>query len=256
MKESIVINATSRPVRGTSASGRLRRQGRLPAVVYSEGRPGQNVQVEEHGFSRMLLRHHGENMIVDLVVDEQAPRKVLLKEIQRHPVSGACLHIDFHEISMTRKLRISVPVRLVGIPVGVSQGGGILDHILREIEIECLPVDLIEEIPVDVSALELGHHVAVSDVKLDPARYRVLSAADLTLATVSAPQAEPTAEETAAATAATAAEPEVLTAKKPEEGAEAEKKGAEPAGKKGGEKAEKKGAEPAGKKGGEKAEKK
>ncbi len=121
---------------------------------------------------------------------------------------------------MTRKIRVEVPLRLVGTPVGVSQQGGILDHLLRSVEIECWPDDIPEELTVDVSHLEVGRHLSVADIPVDRERIRIRTAPDVPVATVSMPKAEEVAE-TAAATEAAAAEPEVLTARKPEESAQA-----------------------------------
>lgn len=256
MKEQIVVNAETRDKTGTSNMGRLRRTGWVPAVVYSEGKPATNLRVNEHDFQMMLQHHRGEHMIVDLAMKDADAKKVLLKEVQHHPVSGRVLHADFYEVSMTRKVRVEIPLKLVGEPTGVSQQGGILDHLLRAVLVECLPGDLMEQIEIDVSTLALGKHLSVRDIKLDVSKYSILSNADVAIAAVSAPKAEEVAATPAEGEAAAAAEPEVITAKK-EEGEE----GAAPAtGKDGKEKegaAAAKDKAPAKEKGGkEKAEKK
>jgi large subunit ribosomal protein L25 len=195
-------------------------------------------------------------MLVDLDVAGSPPRKVLLKSLQHHPVMGQVTHIDFYEVSMTRRLSVSVPLRLVGDPVGVTQQGGILDHLLRSIEVECLPADILEEIPVDVTELAVGKHLSVKDIKLDPAKYTILTGADVAIAAVSMPKAE---EEVAApAEGEASAEPEVLTGKKPEEGegAEAGKEAPAKAGKEAGAKGAAPAKEAAPKAGKEKGEKK
>lgn len=248
MKETIIVRAEARDRVGSSAMGRVRREGRIPAVVYSEGRPGENVQIVAHDFAQMMKHHHSEQMIVDLDVAGSKPRKVLLKAMQHHPVKGNVTHIDFYEVSMTRKLRVTIPLRLVGEPVGVSQQGGILDHLLRFIEIECLPADIVEDIPIDVAELAVGKHLSVKDIKLDAAKFTILTGADLAIAAVSLPKAE---EEVAAPAEGEAAEPEVLTAKKPEDGEAAEggkeapAKGGKEAPAKGGKEAPAKGAKEA-----------
>lgn len=228
MKEQITVKAEARAKTGTSNMGRLRRTGWLPAVVYSEGKPAANLQVNEHDFELMLHHHRGEHVIVDLAVAGGEAKKVLLKEVQHHPVSGHVLHADFYEVSMTRKVRVEIPLRLVGDPTGVTQQGGILDHLLRTVLVECLPGDLMEQIDIDVSGLALGKHLAVRDIKLDLSKYTMLSGADVAIAAVSAPKAEEVVATPAEGEAAAAAEPEVITAKKPEEGEEGE---AAPAGK-------------------------
>lgn len=215
MKEQITIRAEPRNAKGSTAARRTRRAGHLPGVVYGEGKPALAVQVPAHEFEKMLHRHTGEHLIMDLVVGGET-RKVLLQELQRNPLTGHLMHVDFHEISMSKKLRIEVPITLVGTPIGVSQQGGILDHLLRQVEIECLPADIPEQIAVDVSGLEVGKHLSVRDIRLDPARYTVITAGDIAIAAVSMPKAEEEAAPAAAGEAA--AEPEVLTEKKAEEG--------------------------------------
>jgi large subunit ribosomal protein L25 len=221
MKESIAIQAEPRTQGGTSVSNRMRRSGAIPAVLYSEGKPARMMSLNAHAFEGLLRRHHGERMIMDLAIGEEPARKVLLKDVQHHAVKGQAIHVDFYEVSMTRKLKVEIPIHLTGDPVGVVTQGGILDHLLREVEVECLPGDLLDQIDVEVSGLELGKHLSVSDIHLDPARYRVLTAGDIAIAAVSAPAAE---ESAAAATVEgeAAATPEVTTEKKPAEGAAAE----------------------------------
>jgi len=219
MKEQMAIRAEPRAARGSNAANRVRRSGRLPGVVYGEGKPAIPVQVAAHEFEKMLHRHTAEHLIMDLVIGGET-KKVLLQELQRNPLTGHLTHVDFHEVSMTKKLRVEVPIALTGIPVGVSQQGGILDHLLRQVEIECLPADIPEKIEVDVGALEVGKHLSVRDIRLDPARFTVVTSGDIAIAAVSMPKAE---EEVAAAPAeGAAAEPEVLTEKKAEEGEAAE----------------------------------
>lgn len=216
MSQAIVIHAEPRRPGGSLAARRLRREGGIPAVVYSEGRPGETVQVDAHDVAQLLRRHRGEHMLVDLEIGG-ANRKVLLKDVQHHPVDGHVIHIDFYEVSMTRRIRVEVPLRLVGDPIGVTQQGGILDHLLRAVEIECLPSDIPEELAIDVSGLAVGRHLSVADISIDAARYRVVTAPDIAVAAVSLPKTEEVAE---AAAAEGAAEPEVLTARKSEEGEE------------------------------------
>ncbi len=240
MKETLVIEAKPRTARGKGAAGRLRRAGRVPAVVYGEGREAMALELSAHDFERMLHRHRGEHMIVDLAIAGGGTRKALLQEVQRDALTGRVLHVDFHEISMSKKLRLEVPLVLVGTPIGVSQQGGVLDHLVRQIEIECLPTDIPEQIVVDVSALEVGRHLSVKDIQLDPARYTVITAPDIAIAAVFMPKSEEEVPAAAAAEGAAAAEPEVLTEKKAEERAAAQEGQEEKASKeKGGKEKEK-----------------
>jgi len=212
--KQVQIVAKTRTAKGKAESGRLRRTGFFPAVVYSAGKPGRDIQLNEHDFVLALRGHHGESLLVDLVVDGGAPEKALLKAMQHHPLNGRVLHADFHAISMDKKIVLSVPLELAGEPVGVTQGGGVLEHVLREIEIEALPGDLPEMVTLDVASLGLGQSLKVKDIPADP-RFQVLTDGEIVVAVVAAPRvaAEPEAEEAAEGSA----EPEVITAKKPDE---------------------------------------
>ena len=223
MKET-KLTAKPRVGKGSGEAGRLRRTGWFPAVVYGEGRPGVDIQLNEHDFVMMLRTHRSENMIVDLVVEgTDKPYKVMLKAMQHHPITGRVIHLDFYEVSMTRKIEIELPVKLVGVATGVANEGGILEHVLRALTVQCLPGDLIEEIELDVTALSVGKTLRVRDMKIDAAKYRIMDDPDQVIAAVAAPRTEE--EEKAEADAATAAGPEVLTEKKTEEGEAGAEKG-------------------------------
>ena len=224
MKET-KLTAKTRAEKGSASAGRLRRTGWFPAVVYGEGRPGVDIQLNEHDFVMMLRTHRSENMIVDLVVEgTEKPYKVMLKAMQHHPITGRVIHLDFYEVSMTRKIEVELPVKLVGVPTGVANEGGILEHVLRALTVQCLPGDLIEELELDVSALSVGKTLRVRDMKIDAAKYRIMDDPDQVIAAVAAPRTEEE-EKAEADAAATAAGPEVLTEKKAEEGEEGAEKG-------------------------------
>ena len=224
MKET-KLTAKPRVGKGSGEAGRLRRTGWFPAVVYGEGRPGVDIQLNEHDFVMMLRTHRSENMIVDLVVEgTEKPYKVMLKAMQHHPITGRVIHLDFYEVSMTRKIEVELPVKLVGVPTGVANEGGILEHVLRALTVQCLPGDLIEELELDVSALAVGKTLRVRDMKIDAAKYRIMDDPDQVIAAVAAPRTEEE-EKAEADAAATAAGPEVLTEKKAEEGEEGAEKG-------------------------------
>ena len=224
MAEEMRFDVATREVSGSANARRLRRDGVLPGIVSTEKGKSRQVQLDRHGFELMLHRHASENLILDLSVDGGKTKKVLLKEVQHDPLTEEILHVDFVEISMTKKMRARIPVSLVGEPAGVEQDGGILEFLLREIEVECLPGDLVEQIEVDVSELKIGDSIQVEQVTVDP-KLTVLSGSDIAVASVSPPriEEEPTPEEDAeAAVAAEGAEPEVIGEKK-EEGEEEEK---------------------------------
>lgn len=232
MATAMKVNAELRSSRGSSAARRLRRDGTIPAVVYGVGKAPLNVQVNARDFSRNLSEQASEHVIMDMEIGSGDVRKVLLQDVQHSPIMHDIIHVDFHEISMTKKLRVKVSLRLVGEPTGVSQQGGVLEHLMREIEVECLPTDIPEHIDLDVSGLAVGHGFKAGDIKLDAAKLRLITDKDVAVAAVSAQRAEE--EVAAAAPAEGAAEPEVLREKKPEEGEEAAagkdaKAGAKPA---------------------------
>jgi large subunit ribosomal protein L25 len=217
MAGTIRLEAKTREATGTTAVRRLRRTGALPGVVYNDKGETVNVQMDRHGFQQMLRHHRSESLILDLVVDGGAVRKVLLKEVQHDPITNSAVHVDLQEVSMTRKMRVGIAIELFGDPVGVTQGGGILETLSRSVEVECLPADLVESFRVDVSALNVGDSLHVSDLKLDP-KFHIITDPAIAIAGVVAPKME---EEAAPAEeGAGAAEPEVIGAKK-EEGEEA-----------------------------------
>ena len=221
MKET-KLTAKTREAKGTASAGRLRRTGWFPAVVYGEGRPGLDIQLNEHDFVMMLRTHRSENMIVDLAVEgRDKPFKVMLKAMQHHPLTGRVIHVDFYEVSMTRKIEIEVPVKLTGIATGVANEGGILEHVMRTMALECLPGDVIEELELDVTALDIGDTLRVRDVPVDTSKFKLLDDLDQVIVAVAAPrlEAEPAAAEAGAEGAA--AGPEVLTEKKEAEGEKA-----------------------------------
>ena len=240
-----VLKTETRTLSGTASARIMRREGWLPGVINVGQGVTRMVRLNRHDFEQMLHRHRSENLILEVSVDDEAPQKMLLKEVQHHPLSGQPLHIDLIEISMTKKMRIDIPLRLTGEPVGVMQEGGVLEQPLRTLTVECLPSDLVEEVLVDVSQLKLGASILVRDLRIDP-KLAIVSTGDIAVAAVSAPRVE---EEVKVEEAA--GEPEVIGAKKEEEGAEAApaakaKGGKEPAGKEPAGK-ESAGKEPAGK---------
>ena len=169
-------------------------------------------------------QHHpaqraGENTLFDLDLGGSR-RKVILKEFQVEPIKGQLLHADFYEVALDKLLEVKVHVEVTGTPVGVKVQGGILDFVTRELEIECLPTDIPEKIVVDVSELELGKHLRVSDLKIS-GQGKMLTEPDLVIVHVVAPRAEEVAaarRPRRAEAAAAAAEPEVIKKGKAEGG--------------------------------------
>lgn len=210
---------------GKQVAKRLRRAQRIPAVVYGGQRGPIPVAVNPQELLSAL--EAGENTLLNLAVTGGATPQhclVILKELQRDPVKGRPLHADFHEISMERKIRVEVPLVLEGEPIGVKDKGGILEHSLRQLSVECLPVDIPEKIAVDVAGLDIGNALHVRDVRVAEG-IRILDDAARVIASVSAPAAE----EVAAPTEEAPVEPEVVGKKEkeePEAAAEAKPKAA------------------------------
>jgi large subunit ribosomal protein L25 len=216
MKE-IVITAKPRDKLGKEHAKKLRRKGIIPAVVYGAETPSLPLEVDAKSFHALLRSGLGENVIITLNIDDQknGDKKVLIRELQRDPVWGEILHVDFQQISLSKKLTIKVPIHLVGIPIGVQQDGGILQHVLRELEVECLPTEIPEKIEVDVANLKIGDSIHVGDVKLEKAQ--ILTDQQGSIVSVVHPTVF---KEPEVAPAAAVEEPEVITEKK--EGVEKE----------------------------------
>ncbi len=219
MSKEARIVAEKRQSGGSSTANRLRRAGVVPAVVYGSGKSVRNIQLNEHVFSQFLRHHTSENVLVDLEIEGDQPCKVLIREIQHHPLTGKAIHVDFYELSMTKKVRVEIAIEVEGEPVGVTQQGGNLEHILREVEVECLPTDLVEAFTVDVSALEIGDSLSVEDLPIDRSKFTVLTAPDVAVVAVAAARVEEEVE-TAPAEGEAGAEPEVIGEKERAEAAE------------------------------------
>jgi large subunit ribosomal protein L25 len=143
---------------------RVRVEGKIPAVVYGAGIDSVAVSVDPKVVTKILHSESGHNTIFDLNVEGAALAKAMIVDWQHEPIKGKLLHIDFKRIAMDKAMRVSVPVQLTGVPVGVRASGGILDQILREVEIECLPDDIPGHLDVDVSGLELHGAIHISDL--------------------------------------------------------------------------------------------
>jgi large subunit ribosomal protein L25 len=216
---------------------RVRREGKIPAVVYGAGKQSMPVSVDPRQVSRILHSATGHNTVFDLALDGERT-KAMIVDWQYEPIKGSLLHIDLKRIAMDQKLRVNVPIELVGEPAGVKQQGGILEQIAREVEIECLPGDIPNEIDLNVSELVFGTVLRVSDLpKNDKIKY--LSDPEQPVAHIITIKEEevPAAEAIAGEAAAAPAEPEVIKKGKQET---AEEGAAEPAKPEKAEKKEKK----------------
>jgi large subunit ribosomal protein L25 len=215
------LAATSRTTTGKGAARALRREGRVPAVIYGHHREPAALTLEAAQVARLLqATHGGGSTLFDVAVDGKAPVKALLREVQRDPVRlTEIVHVDLYEVKADEKITVKVPIHLVGTADGVRNGGGILEHPVREVTLRVFPGDIPDHVDVDVSPLGIGKSIHLSDLQI--AKAEILDDLKLTVAAVVAPRVE---EAAPAAEAAAAAEPEVIKKGKEEEGAEAEEK--------------------------------
>jgi large subunit ribosomal protein L25 len=174
---------------GKSVTRKLRAAGKIPGVLYGKGKTGRSVTLDPRALEKVLhASGSGMNTLIDLKFGGETT-VVLVKELQREPIRGAYLHADLYEVDLQQTIEVSVPLHFVGKAPGVEMGGGILDHPLREVSLECLPRAIPDAIEVDVSSLELGDSIHVRDLVL-PADTVMLSDLDLPVASVVAPKEE------------------------------------------------------------------
>jgi large subunit ribosomal protein L25 len=219
------LEATERTSFGKNEARRVRRDGQVPAILYgtSEGpnKDATPIAVNPRALLRILHSESGVNTLISLKLRGAAETKVLVKEYQLDPVSHKVLHADFYRIRMDRAIRVTIPVAVKGEPKGVKQQGGVLEFIRREIEIECLPADIPENVELDVSELMLHQGVRVRDLTINP-KWKAISDLDMMLVHIIMPKAEEAAAPADAAAAPAAAptvpaEPEVIKKGKKEE---------------------------------------
>ena len=220
--QQIVVEAQRRDPAGKNANRRLRKSGRIPAVVYGGKREPLPVLVDPHAISDVLHSQSGHNTIFSVSV-EGSQSNVMVKDYQLDPVRGTLMHADLYEIAMDQLLKLTVDVETVGEAEGVKIDGGILDVVSRSLEVECLPADIPKSIQVDVSMLKINDYIRVKNLTANP-KVRILTDPEVVIVTVAPPIKEEVVEEAAPAAPA---EPEVIKkGKAVEEGeAEGEEKG-------------------------------
>jgi large subunit ribosomal protein L25 len=221
MAQQANLQAATRPSTGKGAARSLRREGKVPGVIYGHNRTPEPLAIDSAALSKMLIGISAGTTVFDVVVDGRPAVKALIREIQRDAVRPAeILHLDLYEVRADETVTLSVPIHLIGIPDGVRNFGGVLDHSLRELEIEVLPVDIPEHVELDVTALTIGHSLFVRDLRVEKAE--ILNDPDTPVCSVVAPRTEeaPAPVEEVAAIA----EPELIRKPKPEAEGEAETK--------------------------------
>jgi large subunit ribosomal protein L25 len=224
----VTLEARTRKDAGKGVARKLRAAGKIPAVVYGKGEEPMAIELEHEEFHNAMRGGSGENLLINLSVDGVAAgKKALIREMQRDPVDGSLLHIDFMHISMTEKIRVEVPIVLEGTPVGVKDFGGIISWVIRQVEISCLPSDIPDKITFDVSEMKIHDSIHIKDFQLE--NVEILENPERTVASIVPPtvikeeavvaegeEAE-VAEGEAAPAAAEEGEPEVIAEKKAEE---------------------------------------
>ena len=194
--ETIILTGRIREGRGKGACRQLRRNSSLPGVLYG-GEKNLPISIDLRAFQNLLSSGLGENTIFqfNLEGEDKKERHVLMRELQVNPVTRALFHVDLYEVFMDKEIDVALPIVLVGEPVGVVQGEGMLHHALKELSLECLPASIPEYIEVDVSGLHIGDAIHVTDLKLDKS-LKVLTDPEEVVVSITglAREAVPTAE--------------------------------------------------------------
>jgi len=201
--ERVDLETQLREEKGKQLVKQLRRQGFIPAVMYEGGKDSLGLKVSEKEFVKVISTKAGTNVIINLKISTKPKtssssktgkdKTVMIKEIQREPVHGHILHIDFNEISLTETLKVQVRVEPKGEPVGLKEDGT-LERIIHEVEVECLPTEIPEKLEIDVTNLNIGDSVFVKDIIVSP-NIKILQDPELIVMSVKPPHVEPTPEE-------------------------------------------------------------
>jgi len=225
--KTLPLNARRRTDTGKGVARQIRARGGIPAIFYGEKADPTALEINAREFAAVLQKSTSEHILIDLTVEggDAGAELALVKEVQHDPITEDVLHVDFQHIHPTKSIRVTVPVRLIGLAEGVKNFGGILQQTMREVEAEGLPADLPDVFEVDVTSLSIHEAIHVSDLAAE--RVNIVSAPERTIATVVPPtvvkEVAPTAEEAAAEEGAEPAEGEEAAEKKEGEDAEEEK---------------------------------
>jgi len=220
MAQQANLQAASRTATGKGAARSLRRDGKIPGVIYGHGREAEAVTIDTSALTKMLLGISAGTTILDVAIDGRAPVKALIRELQRDSLRpGEIIHVDLYEVRSDEEITLAVPIRLIGIPDGVRNFGGVLDHVLRELEVEVLPSNIPDHVDLDVTALTIGHSLFVRDLTV--ANATVLNDPDTPICTVVAPRTE---EAPAVVEEVVTTEPELIRKPKAEDEDETDQK--------------------------------
>jgi len=219
MNEELSIEVQPRETSGTKASKRLRREGKVPAVVYGGDRPTTPIVIDRRTLIELIKKAGSEHAVFLLkLAGSGTERHCMVHELEVDPTTREIVHVDFLRVDMKEKVRVEVPVELVGVPTGVKNEGGILDFVHREVEVECLPGDIPRHLELDVSALHIGQHVEASQIVV-PDSVEMITDPTRTIAAVAAPRIveEPEEEAEEMLIEAEREEPEIVGRRKAEE---------------------------------------
>jgi large subunit ribosomal protein L25 len=212
-QKEILVEVQPRSDVGKNESRRMRALGRVPGVVYGGDRPVVAIAVEQRRVLEILRSESGENTLFTLQLEgTDSKRVVMIRDYQRDPVKGKLLHVDFVRVDLTKAIEVQVPIHVTGTPVGVKLEGGLLDHVIREVSVSCLPGDIPEALELDASEVHVGQHLSVRDIKVSD-KVKILDDPDQTVIVVAMPKAEEAATATPAEGApaeGAPAEPEVI----------------------------------------------
>ena len=186
MSDDHTIVAQTREESGKGPVGRLRKEGLLPGSLSRPGKEAHAIQFNMHDFEMLLTHHSGESMILDMQIDGKKAGKALLREVQYGTVHGELLHADFVEVSMDKAIKVSVAIEVTGDAPGVKLGG-VLTQLIHEVEIECLPADMVESITVDISELEMEQSLSVADLTA-PKGVTILTSEDVGVVNIAKPR--------------------------------------------------------------------
>jgi large subunit ribosomal protein L25 len=190
MSLNATLSAEKRTESGKGAARQLRASGRIPAIVYGQGGEGLSVSLDAHEADLLFHRISVDNTIVSIEVDgEKEPISTLIREVQTHPFKAHILHVDFYRIQAGVEVEVEVPVHVEGTPIGVRDSGGVLQLVVHDLAVACIPSKIPDHITIDVSGLDIGDALHVYDIEM-PEGVRALVDEDRTLVTVNLPRQE------------------------------------------------------------------
>lgn len=179
------LTVQPREERGKGAARKLRQSGRVPGAMYGHGEEPRAISVDALELEKLLSSISAENTLIDVEVEGAGSSRALIREVQTHPFKPLILHVDFYQVHAGESLRLDLPVRVVGNPVGVRESAGVLQVILHDLHVECLPKDIPDAVEVNVEALDIGDSVHVRDITVE--NVEILNDADQVVCTVTHP---------------------------------------------------------------------